>query len=334
MSTPRDTHLTVLQRAKLRILHGAVHVLRFGGFPLIRGLAWIGASVIWPLLRTRRHLAVESIKKHLAVGDKEAWRIAKASFYSNVLSFMEITLARDFAIKSNPRLKYDPLFDEMRHGHRPCVPVLGHIGAWELMAGLLGKFRPGTERIIVVRNPQSPVFRVLMGELRSVGGCRAIGHRNVAAEVGTALKKGGTAAFLVDHNTIRQEALFMSFLGETAAVNQGPALLALRTKAVVYPVFLIRVAKDSYHLICLDPLDTVTLTGSIKERVRAITEFYNKAAESMVRRYPEQWLWMHKRWKTQPNKPLPDESTASKNADQHEAKMAEGTQYPHNPYDT
>ena len=104
-------------------------------------------------------------------------------------------------------------------------------------------------------------------------------------------------AFLVDHNTSRDEAIFLPFLGEEAAVNRGPALIAVRSNALVCPIFLLR-DKDKYVLCMEEPLDPLELQGTSEEKIEAVTRFYTAAVERIVRRAPEQWFWMHNRWKT------------------------------------
>jgi KDO2-lipid IV(A) lauroyltransferase len=141
-----------------------------------------------------------------------------------------------------------------------------------------------------------------MADLRGARGMLMIDHRKASDIVLPKLRAGGVAAFLVDHNTSRKEAMFLPFLEDTAAVNMGPASLALRAKAAVYPVFLIRDGKGGHILHLLPPLHTATLEGSIKERVQAIAAFYTDAVAEMVRRHPEQWFWMHRRWKTREKK--------------------------------
>jgi KDO2-lipid IV(A) lauroyltransferase len=89
----------------------------------------------------------------------------------------------------------------------------------------------------------------------------------------------------------------MPFLGEEAAVNAGPALLAVRGKALVWPVVLVREGKD-YVFRLLKPLDTAELTGTREENIQTAARFYTDAIEEFIREHPEQWFWMHDRWKT------------------------------------
>ena len=118
-----------------------------------------------------------------------------------------------------------------------------------------------------------------------------VGHRTVVAAVLRALRKNGIVAFLVDHNAPRSEALFLPFMGEETAVNMGPALLAVRAEALIWPVCLMREG-NGYVFHLQEPLDTATLKGSREEKVLAAATFYTKAVEKAVQRAPEQWFWI------------------------------------------
>jgi KDO2-lipid IV(A) lauroyltransferase len=82
-------------------------------------------------------------------------------------------------------------------------------------------------------------------------------------------------------------------------VNIGPAVLAARADALVLPLFILR-REDHYLLLTDEPLDAATLPGNHEERAVAVARFYTEAVERRVRACPEQWFWMHKRWKTRP----------------------------------
>lgn len=298
--------LTLVQRFYLNLLLFLATMLRACGFRGLYALASFVSFFIWKLVPKRRKYAVESIMRHLDKNEAEATIIARKSFTSNIMSFLEIVQVKNFMGKDNPNLLPLPdLYLEMQRTERPVVAVLGHFGGWELEGGLLSQFKMGKPQIVVVRNQKSNVLNTFIHRLRSVGTARSIGHRHAAAEVMSTLRAGGTSAFLVDHNCSRDEAVFLPFLGELAAVNAGPAMLALRAKALVCPFFLVRLRNNStgrfeYKMDVHEPLDTATLEGSISERVEQIARFYSQAVEKMIREYPEQWFWMHKRWKTRP----------------------------------
>lgn len=293
--------LNLLQKIQLQAMLGAITILRVLGYSGIKRLSAILGQLLWHISASRRNLAINSVQKHLEVSREQATRIAKESFSSCFQSFMEIVLVKSFSLAGNPNLlEPDEKFIAVIKNSRPMVMITAHIGAWELLAGILPEFRPEYPRIVVVRNQKNLAANELIYRMRGAAGGEVVGHRNASGPVLQTLRKNGTTAFLVDHNTSRQEAIFLPFLGEDAAVNFGPALLALRAKALVAPIFLIRQPQNKYKLIVGDALDTAALQGSIAEKSKQIAEFYTKTVEDIIRLYPEQWFWMHRRWKTRP----------------------------------
>ena len=94
------------------------------------------------------------------------------------------------------------------------VAATGHLGAWELEAGMLGEFFTSRPRLVVVRRYRSEPINRLVTELRGGRGATVLGHRDAIFPVLRGLRKGGVAAFLVDHNASRSEAIFLPFFGK------------------------------------------------------------------------------------------------------------------------
>ncbi len=260
-----------------------------------RGLGWL----IWLCLPRRRALAVRNISTHLHISEQEASKICRASFLNTGQSFFELLITDRFSPDSKMlSFDTDELFDRLCACERPVVAVTAHFGAWELQAALLGlAFRDARPRQVVVRQYGSEPVNEFIKIHREATGAQMIGHRNAVHHVLRALRHNGIAAFLVDHNTKREEAVFLPFLDEEAAVNIGPALLAVRAKALVWPLVLSRQGKKYvYHL--QEPLDTAELEGTSEEKIVETARFYTEAMEKFIRKEPEQWFWMHNRWKT------------------------------------
>lgn len=262
-------------------------------------LAACMAFCFWHVAPGRRNEAIASVARHLDLPQAEAVRIARESFRQNFLSFLEILHAGRFHTDSSVSLLCTPETKALLQAETgPIVIAAAHLGSWEMMPGLAADLLPDRVGMVIVRSQKHPALNRLVAELRGARGMLVIDHRKATQAVLPKLRDNGVAAFLVDHNTSRKEAVFLPFLGDTAAVNMGPASLALRTKAAVYPVFLLRDGKGGHILHLLPPLRTAELTGSIKERIRQIAAFYTDAVADMVRACPEQWFWMHRRWKT------------------------------------
>lgn len=291
--------MTAGQKIRLCALKGFGAFLRLFGFSGVERLGTLMGRLIWRFVPSRRELATQSIMKHLGKSREEAERIALESFIHNGRSFLEILLTRNFGLDS-PNLRFDPpeLFEELKNCQRPIVAATAHFGSWELLASLLGQvYESPRPRMVVVRRYPDIAVQEFIASCREATGAEMVGHRQAAMSVIRALHKNGIVAFLVDHNTTRHEAIFMPFLGEEAAVNAGPALLAVRGKALVWPVVLVREGKD-YVFRLLKPLDTAELTGTREENIQTAARFYTDAIEEFIHEHPEQWFWMHDRWKT------------------------------------
>lgn len=258
---------------------------------------------LWRVLPGRRDMACEAMGRLLGLAPEQARAAARASFGHNGRSFLEILLSH----RVDPRFLRERLriadpagFEALRAHEGPVVATTGHLGAWELLAPVFHLLLPEREKQIVVRRPKDQALHELTTRLRSRPSLEVLDHRNAAPRVLRCLHRSGTTAFLVDHNTGTSEAVFLPFLGRIAAVNRGPALLALRAGALIQPLFLLREGRGRYALHTSPGLDTRTLDGSREARIHQAALFYTQAVECMVRRHPEQWYWLHKRWKTQP----------------------------------
>ncbi|TVQ97720.1 MAG: acyltransferase [Desulfovibrionales bacterium] len=276
------------------------HIQRLG-----HGLGWL----IWTAVPSRRRLAVTTIQERLGVDRAKATTVARESFTQNGRSFLEVLFCRkvDWRFRKDRVMIESPerlqeILNQMRD--RAFVAATAHLGAWELLGGLLHLMAPQEHKQVIVKPTHDRCLYRVIRRLRSHPTVRIIEHEQAVPKVLHNLKQKGLSAFLVDHNCRREEAVFLPFLGLKAAVNVGPALLALRAKALVWPVFLIREDPDHYRLLFEDPLDTTKLSGDRHEQLHAVAAFYTQAVEVMVRRYPEQWFWMHRRWKTRPTEDL------------------------------
>ena len=298
--------MTAGQNIAFHLLKAFGAVVRSTGFAGVKALGNAMGRLIWRFVPSRRDMAIESIMKHLGKSRAEAERIAFESFCHNGRSFLEIVLTRSFGLDS-ANLRFDPpeLFEELKNCQRPIVAATAHFGSWELLASLLGQvYENPRPRMVVVRRYNNPAVQEFISTCREATGAEMVGHRQAAMGVIRALHKNGIVAFLVDHNTMPREAEFLPFLGEEAAVNAGPALLAVRGKALVWPVVLVREGGD-YVFRLQKPLDTAELTGTREENIREVAKFYTEATEKFILEAPEQWFWMHERWKTKAKRTPP-----------------------------
>src|SRR5262245_17854794 len=152
----------------------------------------------------------------------------------------------------------------------------------------------------LARRVDNPLVERLADSYRGSSGNRSIDKKKSAREVIKTLKSGGVVGILADLNTTREEGVFCDFFGVQACTTAGVATLALRTEAVVLPGYLIWDEQARIHRLHFEnPVETKA-TGNQREDVLTNTAQYTKVLESIIRRQPDQWLWIHRRWRTRP----------------------------------
>jgi KDO2-lipid IV(A) lauroyltransferase len=124
--------------------------------------------------------------------------------------------------------------------------------------------------------------------------------RHAAAGVLRSLHQHELLVLPFDQNSTRGLGVFVDFFGRAASTNSGIARLALRTGAPVVPVFIVRDGTRARHRVTVLPIIYAQRSGNFEADVKRTTQELSDVFESMVRRHPEQWLWVHKRWKTRP----------------------------------
>jgi KDO2-lipid IV(A) lauroyltransferase len=184
-----------------------------------------------------------------------------------------------------------------KRGHG-VILFTGHLGAWELSSFALSAF--GYPMSFLVRRIDNPKIEPLVENTRTRFGNRSIDKRAAARPMLRILREGGTLGLLVDLNTLPHEGLFVDFFGIPASTTASLATLALRTKASVLPVFVPWDKENRRFVLRIDPPLEIECTGDRERDVRQLTAQFTAVIEDYVRRFPEQWLWIHKRWNTRP----------------------------------
>ena len=175
----------------------------------------------------------------------------------------------------------------------------GHFGNWELLVYAQG--RRGYPVRMVHRPMRNPLIDRWLNAFRARAGTRLVRKHHAAAEVLRALREKQLLVIPFDQNSTRNLGVFVDFFGVPASTNAGIARIGLRADAPIVPVFIVRQGSSAHHLVHILPIIFPEHTGDPKADVLRTTERLSAIFEDMVRRYPEQWLWVHKRWKTRPD---------------------------------
>jgi KDO2-lipid IV(A) lauroyltransferase len=181
---------------------------------------------------------------------------------------------------------------------RGAILFTGHLGAWELTSLALSLL--GHPLSFLVRKIDNPRVELLVDRSRTRFGNQTLDKLSAARSMVRILRAGEELGLLLDLNTLDDEAIFVDFFGIPAATNFMVAKLALRTQAPIIPIFAPWDKTREKFVLRLEPRVPVSPTGNEAEDVRKVTMDLSLIIEDQIRRYPDQWLWIHKRWKTRP----------------------------------
>jgi KDO2-lipid IV(A) lauroyltransferase len=188
--------------------------------------------------------------------------------------------------------------DAARALGRGVIIITGHLGAWEMISFALSAF--GYPFNFLVRRIKNSAVERLVENTRTRFGNRTIDKRSAARSMLTTLRTGGMLGLLVDINVVRNKGIFVDFFGVPASTTFMAAKLALRTGAVVVPVFAPWDDRRQRFVMDICAPLTIERGGDEEKDIRRLTTLFTKTIEDYVRRYPDQWLWIHKRWRTRP----------------------------------
>jgi KDO2-lipid IV(A) lauroyltransferase len=222
-------------------------------------------------------------------------RIAQGSFDS--IARILVSMARFPAIgAANVRGWIDyhgrEHYDRALERGRGVLFATAHLGNWELSA--FAHALMARPMHVVVRALDNPNIDALVGRLRAMSGNNVIEKRDFAREILRALARNEAVGILIDQNAAAGEGIFIDFFGVKACVSTGLARIAARTGAAVIPGFAVWSEPHGRYVLRFYP--PVDISGDEAEDTRRI----HAALEAAIREYPDQWLWMHRRWKTRP----------------------------------
>ncbi|MDE2058952.1 MAG: lysophospholipid acyltransferase family protein [candidate division NC10 bacterium] len=188
-------------------------------------------------------------------------------------------------------------FQQAKRRGKGIIYITAHLGSWELLP--LASALMGEPLSIVTRPLDNPYLDRVITRLRTAWGTRVLAKKLVMPGLVQALLRGESVGILMDQNITWKEGVFVDFFGMPACTAFAPALLALRTDASVLPAAIVRCGRD-HHTILVEQEIPLIRTGRLRADVVANTASFTRAIEALIRREPAQWLWVHRRWKTQP----------------------------------
>jgi KDO2-lipid IV(A) lauroyltransferase len=153
---------------------------------------------------------------------------------------------------------------------------------------------------LVIRRLDNPLVDAFVNRVRCLHGNQVVHKDDFARGLLTAMHRGETVGILMDTNMTPPQGVFVPFFGVSACTASGLARVALRSHAAVLPGFLLWEPAEGRYVLRFGPELELVRTGDAESDALANTALFTATIESYIRQYPEQWLWVHRRWKTRP----------------------------------
>jgi KDO2-lipid IV(A) lauroyltransferase len=260
----------------------------------------LGTAAYW-ILRERRRVVHDNLRRAFGgLPEPERRILARRCFQA--LGVTAVECARLFFGAPAPLLArirvrgIEHIRAAMAEG-RGAFYLTGHFGNWELLAA--AHVLAGYPLSVVARPLDNPALDDLVVRARARSGLRVIPKRDAVRGVRAALARGECVGILLDQDAGRA-GVFVPFLGCAASTSRALAVLALKTRAPVVPAFLHRLPGGAHELV-LEPAIPLVTSGDLERDIVENTARFTAALERHVRLRPEQWFWVHRRWKTRPD---------------------------------
>lgn len=264
-------------------------------------MAWGRAAGSMGYLLVRRHRAValqEMARCFPELAPADLRRRLHRVYCSLAVNYVEVLRwagGRRAEMDARVRMEGEGILRSEMAAGRGVLVLTAHTGNWDLMAlWAAGRF-PLT---IISKDLRQPGANRFWMEARRRSGLGIVpAHQSYRACLGV-LRRGGVLGFILDQNMIRAEGIFVDFFGKPACTTPGLAFMAAHAQVPVVPAFMLRDPDGRHRIEVLPaippPPDREPAT------IRAATQRYTAIIEDVIRRHPEQWIWMHRRWRTRP----------------------------------
>ena len=277
-----------------------------GCFPIEWNLftaRWMG-RIWWWAKSNHRAKALDNLRP--ALGDRydelELRRLARRSFeHFAQLYLVELVLTPRLVSEWSwaRHVELDRLGPAMREllSERGCILLTGHFGNYELLGYTI--CRLGIPLVAVMRPLDNPLINRYLEASRAAGGLTLLYKKGVSAVAGQVLDRGGALSFIADQDAGRK-GLFVDFFGRKASTYKSIGLLAMQKRVPIVVGSAVRTRRGFHYRIAVERIIQPEEWDAQADPLYWVTQTFSSALEQAIRRAPEQYLWVHRRWKHRP----------------------------------
>jgi KDO2-lipid IV(A) lauroyltransferase len=270
--------------------------------PAARAVAISVARAVYQLHARLRRVGLRNLEiafPGMALAERQ--RLLKAEFDNLGRQLAEFCLFPRYTRDNVDQVAtYDGLenFQKAKAQGKGVLLLTAHLGGWEI--GSFVHSLHGYPVRAVIRELDNRYLNRLVERYRTLHGNSTFPKQEFARGLLAAMREGETVGLLMDTNMTPPQGVFVPFFGVSACTASGLARVALRTGAAVVPAFTLWDREQRRYRVHFDPALELIRTGDEEADAVANTGLFNRVIESFVRAYPDQWLWVHRRWKSRP----------------------------------
>lgn len=263
--------------------------------------AGLGRLVYYAMsrLRTtgRRNLALAMPE----LSDEECKRVLRRMYRNLGWQLAEFCRMRRYTARNTAGwVRYEGLehFERAKAGGKGVLILTGHLGAWELSSFYHSLM--GHPMGMVIRRLDNRWLDEFVNSIRCLHGNRVLHKDDFARGLLTAMHQGEAVGILMDTNMTPPQGVFVDFFGHRACTASGLVRVALKTGAAIVPGFLVWEEREGQYVLHFGRALEFEPSGDREQDIYRLTARCTAEIEGWIRRYPDQWLWIHRRWKTRP----------------------------------
>jgi Kdo2-lipid IVA lauroyltransferase/acyltransferase len=270
--------------------------------PLARAFAIAISQLVYLFHARLRQVGMRNLEMAFPEkSEKERKRILRSEFTSLGRQLAELCQFPRYTLENvDDVVVYEQLenYERAYERGKGVLFLTAHFGGWELSA--FAHSLHGHRVNIVMRPMDNPYLDGMLQSYRTMHGNKVVPKDDFVRGLLAAMKAGETVGILMDTNMTPPQGVFVDFFGIPACTASGLARIALRTDAAVVPGFTIWDESLGKYCLRFDPALELVRTGDLEADIITNTQKFTHVIEEYVRKYPEQWLWVHRRWKTRP----------------------------------
>lgn len=296
-------NLRSLKRALARnVLYFFSWFFRWVPYRLMRAVTYFFIRMSFVFLFSKKRIARENL--NIAFGQEKTLcqreQILRQCFSNFGQGAVEMLYFMSHLKEMGNRVTYQGWehFERALQSGRGIIVVTAHFGNFPLM--LFSLANKGYPVNIVMRPARDKVLEADLLRKRAQVNLRtiyAVPPKQCVLQCIRVLREKEILFILSDQNFASKKGVFVDFFGKKAATGTGPAILSLRTDAIVLPMFIVR-QEDDHHVVMIEEPVQMQKMATQQETLLSNTQRITQVIESYIRRYPQEWAWMHNRWKT------------------------------------